>query len=174
MTASHDKLQARLVLNDAALAIEKFEKTDDERELRVYWFATMGLLRTSFDVLDKVDRKKSTELSTAISAQWKRITENKAANAIFFDFIKAERDLLLHQYEQNAEYDCAPLVVFTDDDKPFWDGEEFYEFLAISSGPYEGQDPRDLVVEAYDWLSARITEIERVIETKKQEVVNLV
>lgn len=151
------RLQAWKVLSDLRRAIELLEAADDEADFRIQWLAAVAIARVVGHVLDRVDRKSGACAEMVISdfyANWKR---NPERNAIFFEFVKPERDLLLKEYEFSA-LEGAWLVVDVHDEAPWMLSHDI--FAPMGSGRYEGVDCRDVLREAADWWEEKLEEIE--------------
>ncbi len=157
-------LRSRVALTDAQRAFEMLEKCTDEDEIRVYWVAAVALARTSIDVLGKIDRLNSPTAKEAVEKNWDKIKKNIAGeHNIFWNFLKPERDVLLHQYEKNAELSLQQFLV-THNGKPVVnDGKTIthtMDFFFLASGPYEGEDGRDILKDALDWVDKQIATVE--------------
>ncbi|MEE9314066.1 MAG: hypothetical protein V3V02_05390 [Rhizobiaceae bacterium] len=167
MEEEPNKLSARRVLDDVKIALERLDKESEEREIRITWYATIAMLRTSFEVLKKVDAKRSELIDKTVSDQWHRVKEQKEDNSIFWEFIKRERELLVHQYEMSADLEFAPLALVEDAaaELVYDDDGELYlqDFFTICDGYFIGHDGRDLSREGYNWVDQRVKEIETVL-----------
>ncbi|MEL6817545.1 MAG: hypothetical protein AAFP80_02725 [Pseudomonadota bacterium] len=159
-------LRAREVIEDAQTAFELLEEQIDETMVRIHWFLCICLCRTALDALNKVDRKHSENTDAAISEQWKNIKDHPTENEIFFHFIKAERDLMIHQYEVSADSYEAPLLAFDEDGSIAQVANEIglegdFDWFILQTGKYAGEDARDILKEALSWVDSRVTEIEK-------------
>lgn len=154
------QLRARQVFNDAKLAHRLLESVLDPPRFRVYWAATCALLRTIGHVLKKVDHQLSEDHARAIDDAWQRWQAQREANAIFWEFIDAERNLVLKEYEIRADF--GPHKIVVPEDGPAEDlhelGPEYY--IAVSSGYFEGEDCRELARDALRWWDEELREIE--------------
>ena len=108
------------------------------------------LLRTTCDVLVKVDYAKgTTAMRAAVDDAW-RITQRDNP-AIYFGFIKGNRDSLVHEYKYLAGQNVTVYV-----------GEGRSDITySMNDGPYAGQDPRVVAGLAIRWLEQYLTDIDR-------------
>lgn len=127
---------------------------------KILWIGTCSLLRTAIDLF-RVDARSCLDarLREEITAEWKAIGDERDVHAIFWKFLRHERDKVLHEYEWRA-YEAwikpdgtvrptrLPLLLMSEDDaKPV---------LLIKSGPYKGRNALELLKEAADWVETRI------------------
>jgi hypothetical protein len=113
------------------------------------WATVVVLLRTTCDVLGKVDRVEGAkEVRDAIDAAWFKLNEDKPD--IYFKFIKSDRDLLVHEYQYLAGQNATVLL-----------GEKRTEITySMNDGPFKGQDPRAVAAEAMEWLERYLDDID--------------
>ncbi len=151
---------ARLVLADLVLAHSMLEDEEDPAKFRVLWAATVGLCRTVGDALDKVDRFTSPTLSSVVTefyASWKT---DEISNEMFFGFIKAERDLLMHEYQRGYQSGDIPIAILPQGNKHSLDEGLFSPMV---HGPFAGEDCRDVMFDAIKWWSDQLDEIDRAV-----------
>lgn len=113
----------------------------------------MTLVRLVGDALDKVDSKSDKSLEFAIREACQ--SRQKAA-PIYREFVKIERDQLVHRYESSVfagatahlgvGIDGAMKVSLVDD----------CLYKPLESGPYAGEDARDILQEAIGWWEAEL------------------
>jgi hypothetical protein len=154
-------LAARHTWQDAKLAVDLLEQTENDGHIKILWVAVVTLLRTIGDVLNEVDAEGGTpELQTFTKDQYRFTIKN---DPLFTDFIKSERDNLVHRYQFGVEATESGIFAFgggTDDEaQPF-----MCDFLIIASGRFAGEDGRDMAREALAWWDARLVEVEKFIE----------
>lgn len=157
-------LQAWKVLSDLRLAIELLEAAEDESHFRIQWVAAVAIARAVGHVLDKVDRKGSALARRVIAdaySSWKQKPED---NAIFFEFVKPERDFLLKEYEIGM-LGTTWLVVDGQDEAASMLSHDV--FAPMASGRFEGTDCRDVLREAADWWEGKLGEIERSLDSHR-------
>jgi hypothetical protein len=158
-------LSSYRALIDAYRAIHLLEKHLDEEQFylsdwKIHWIAACALLRTSIDLF-RIDGKSclAPELRREIANEWQVIGVDRVKHAVFWGFIKKERDSVIHQYEWGAyeawldnegNYTTAvqSLLIM----KP----KGFRNVLLMRSGPFKGRDSVELLKEASDWVSVRI------------------
>lgn len=147
--------KARFVLSDAEFAWNKSEVTEDATELRVLWFATLGLLRAVGHVLDKVDGPSDAAVGIAVKEAWRRWHDDRLKYRLFHDFIDAERNILVKEYEQRYEESSGPILaggyVFALDE---------LLFVPLTHGPFAGEDVRDVAREAIEWWREELDAID--------------
>ena len=91
-------LRAEIVLKDCRYAHKMLESVIDEQRFRVYWAASLSLLRAVGHVLQKVDAETSPEVREAVDQAWKRWGDDRDVHALFWEFIEGERNLVLKKY----------------------------------------------------------------------------
>lgn len=152
---------ARLVLRDAMYVRSKLEDETDDREWWLAWVLVVVLLRTVGDVLHKVDGAHDPQLK-AVSKELYHSWDVGQENAIFRDFIKLERDALVHQYFSNMTEGSVAVAVISaeaESGDSHWLSENLYR--PMSGGIYEGEDGRDVLDSAIAWWERQLAEIER-------------
>src|SRR4051812_41064549 len=75
------ELAARKPLRDAKWALKRLEETEDLREFRVIWAATVALLRAVGHVLEKVDARDP-RLKSAVDSAWSDWKQNSRRHRI--------------------------------------------------------------------------------------------
>jgi hypothetical protein len=155
----YEAKMARMVLEDCRYALTELRNDPQGPAWRVRWFGTLAMLRTVGYVLDKEDAKSCPEMREAIDASWKKLRRK----AIFRQFIKLDRDAIVHQYDHRAgqgviitpgfaEYNRIGQTITTG-------GPTTYTYK-IHGGPFDGQDPRDVVQKVIEWWDQEVTKIE--------------
>lgn len=129
-------------------------------EWKVIWIGACALLRTSIDLF-KVDAKSciNQKIREEIGAEWSAINQKKEHHPIFWEFLRKERNNILHEYE------WAAYEVWMDQDgttrpagtsllavKP----EDTRSVLVMRGGPYQDRNSLDLLKESAEWVEARI------------------
>lgn len=130
-------------------------------EWKVVWIGACATLRSSIDLF-QVDAKSclSPLIRSEIKAEWKCIKDDKEDHKIYWDFLKRERDNVIHEYnwsayeawmEPDGAIQSTPTILgrllAPSDAKPV---------LLMRHGIYEGHDSLLLLREAADWAEARI------------------
>jgi hypothetical protein len=141
---------------DEKLAASKFFLS----EWKISWIGTCAVLRTAIDLF-RVDAKSCLvpRIKGEIAAEWKAIADQREQHAIFWEFLRQERDNVIHQYQWRAyetwmkpdgSFRAARLSLLMLDE----DGAR--PVLLMRDGPFKGRNSLDLLKEAADWVEARI------------------
>ena len=150
--------KARKVLNDCRYAHELLELEENTGKFRLLWVSCSSLLRAVGHVLQKVDAESNTHLKRAIEEWWKNLRESKDQHPIFFNFIELERNNILKEYELGMFSGEVNIIVGTT-------GEAFTltetMFCPMSYGAFEGEDCRDIALQAIEWWQVQIDSIEK-------------
>jgi|SRR6185312_2870868 len=129
-------------------------------EWKVIWVGVCSVLRLAV-TLFQVDAKSciNSEIRREIAAEWKSISSNKGNHPIFWEFLRKERDNILHQYEWRAyeawmhddgTIDVSPHGLLSI--KP----EDVKNVLLMRGGRYDSRNSLDLLHESADWVEGRI------------------
>ncbi len=157
--------QARAALADCLFAWHKLEHCSDSQTFRVFWVAGVVLARTIGDVLRKVDSEFSPTMKLAIREAFE--TRQKDA-VIFTQFIKAERDQLIHQYDTNVYADNVITLGIELNGTIEPSNLDECIFKPLESGFYAGEDARDVLKLAIDWWSSELDWIDgKILEIEK-------
>ena len=147
---------ARLGLEDCRLARSELVDGLQGPQWRIRIFTVLALLRASMHAVKKVDAVTE-PMKSANATVW----SERNTDPIFKDFIDEDRNLLLKQYQlragQNVTVNMGPTprseITYT-----------------INGGPFEGQDPRELVDRAITWISDYLDEVDRRTRAAKEPV----
>ncbi|MFC4624270.1 hypothetical protein ACFO1V_03355 [Daeguia caeni] len=158
-------LSSYRALSDGRSGIRNLEErltsaTSYLSEWKVMWIGTCALLRSAIDLF-QVDQKSCLAacLRQEIKAEWKTIKDQKEQHAIFWEFLRQERDNVIHEYQWRAyeawmkpdgTFRAQPftlLDMLSDDARPL---------LLMRDGPFKGRNSLDLLKEGADWVEARI------------------
>lgn len=158
-------LNSYRALSDGKSGIRQLERHLNSTEYlisewKVLWIGTCTILRTSIDLF-QVDKKSciNSKIREEISQEWKMIKENKKEHTIFWDFLRKERNNVIHQYEwiayeawmkDDGTIEPQPLSLLSI--KP----EDAKSSLIIRSGTFEGRDSLELLDESANWVTERI------------------
>ena len=157
-------LVARKVLADCETAHQLLkEEKMESATWRVHWVGCLALLRAVGHILHKVDGEEDTKHRDVITAKWDDWCADKRANAIFWDFIKAERDHLLKEYKFGVE--PAPIAVVDNEGRLLITntGEALVtgnDFFRLSHVGFENREGRDVIDEANEWWRKQLDDIE--------------
>lgn len=155
---SSKSLRSREVLRDAQISIQLCEHSQTTLEFRIYWIASLAFLRSVGHVLQKVDGKRP-EFGTAIANAWKRWKTDSSKNEIFWEFIEAERNAALKEYELSFWTDeKGPAIVVPGLPETYHLPLDIYR--PIKGGPFEGNDARDILMLALEWWDDELKSIE--------------
>ncbi len=126
---------------------------------RILWVGTCAVLRSSIDLF-KADRKSCIEprIRAELTVEWNEIGRQPDRHAIFWEFLRWERDKLLHEYQWRAyeawmredgtvRVGSVPLLLVPDGGRPV---------LLMKGGPFEGRDSIKVLHEAAQWIEDRI------------------
>jgi hypothetical protein len=147
---------ARLALQDCEAALQDLRAGPTGYLWRTRWAAAVALLRSVGHVLDRVDKKTSPQLERAVDVAYAELQSTKPEPVIYWEFIKRERDNLLKEYRTEARQaivfrpGTAHLNLRTGEQTSSPSGPTTYEHY-MESGPFAGQDPRDVVASAIHW-----------------------
>lgn len=150
-------ITARKVLADCKTAHELLEIESDAVRFRLLWISGVALLRSVGHVLRKVDSNGDPKVARAINIAWKRWSEDKGANAIFWDFIEEERNNILKEYEFG--FLSGPIEVLVTPNNALFTLDENL-FCPISEGHFGGKDCRDVMAEAIAWWETQLDRID--------------
>jgi len=129
------------------------ELEEDPKAFRVLWVASLTLLRSIGHVLQKIDGKSSPEMGDLVAQHYDYLKAQRDRPSIFWDFIEAERNMLLKEYEIGFLAGEIP-VITEQDGKVFTIGDHL--FCPMITGPFEGMDCRDLINEAIEWWEIQL------------------
>lgn len=127
---------------------------------KVIWIGVCSILRVAVDLFQVDSRSCINEkIRREIGREWKLISANRQDHPIFWEFLRKERNNILHQYEWSA-YEAwmkadgtldisnrGILSLKSDDATPV---------LLMRGGHYDGQNSMDLLRESAEWLEQRI------------------
>ena len=127
---------------------------------KVVWIGACALLRTSIELF-KVDAEScvNQKIRKEFKNEWHSIGKNKENHAIFWEFLRKERNQIVHHYEwaayeiwmdQDGTTRDIPMSLLTI--KP----EDVDAVLIMRDGPYKNRNSLDLLKESADWVEERI------------------
>lgn len=116
-----------------------------------------ALLRSVGHVLRKVNSRRNPRIRRAVDEAWKRWISDRETHAIFWEFIREERNNILKEYEFG--FLSGPVdVLVTPDDESFVLDENL--FCPISGGRFAGEDCRDVLADAIAWWERELSTID--------------
>ena len=129
-------------------------------EWKVLWIGSCTILRTAIDLF-KQDKKIciSSDLRKSIANEWENISSCKDQHAVFWKFLRHERNNILHEYKWNT-YETWMSDKGETVDKEISllsiPPENHKSVLIMKNGHYEGQDALDLIKQSSEWVRERI------------------
>lgn len=162
-------LKAREVLDDCRAALRMLEDEKDLQRWRITWAATVALLRTVGDVLNKVDGQDKTikKVSELFFREW---MGDSSEHLIFRDFIRLERNNIVHEYRINVHPLEKVSVLVQSLLQPVKGGAPLlqnavYEideniYRPIMKGHWTGDDARDVAREVILWWEKQLSAID--------------
>lgn len=150
------------VLQDVEQCLEWLEEESDEFKFRMGLIAAVALIRSVGHVLQKVDGNRDPILMRIITRRFDDLKNDRANARVFWEFIEAERNLILKEYD--LRFDFAPIVTTADADHAWRIGSNIY--CPMADGVYAGEDVRDVLREAVAWWKEELAGIEK--ETRGQ------
>jgi hypothetical protein len=139
-------IKARRVLNDAVLALKKFEDHPSDVDFRHLVVLCSTLIRTVGHVLKDENSDKNCDDTLQVEYFRTHISNQP----LFTDFIKNMRDSLVKEY--SADIGWASITGL--------DGRHRMEYI-LKSGTYEGRDFRDLMNEAISFWDYHLFQMEK-------------
>ncbi len=128
---------------------------------KVIWIGACALLRTSI-TLFQIDARSciNKRIREEISSEWDSIKKNRDDHAIFWEFLRKERNIILKQYEwpayemwMNEDGTIRPPARMTLlSVKP----KDAKSVLIMRSGPFKDRNSLDLLQESAEWVEERI------------------
>ncbi|WP_460931973.1 hypothetical protein [Shinella zoogloeoides] len=160
-------LNSYRALSDARSGIRHLEAYVQERsfllsEWKVIWIGTCTILRTCIDLF-RVDARSciNAEIRRCISEEWHAIKRDKDQHPIFWEFLRRERDMVIHEYnwaayeawlKEDGSIERPTLALLAA--RP----EDTRTILAMRDGFYQGRNSLELLQEGADWVETRILE----------------
>lgn len=157
-------ITARKVLSDLEAAHQLLELEADAQRFRIIWVAAMALCRAVGHVLEKVDSKSSPQLNEAVKMAWESWRADCDQHRIFHSFIKLERDSVLKEYEAGFMSGHAAFLTLPGMEIGTLPDELF---CPLTTGPYEGEDCRDILAMAISWWHIQLSEIDHEAKSSK-------
>jgi hypothetical protein len=152
-------------LSDGRIGIQYLEDQLEKAsfllsEWKVIWIGTCALLRSSIDLF-RVDMKSciAAEIRREIAIEWKSIKDYAEEHAIFWEFLRKERDNVVHEYNWRAyEAWIKPDGTFRAPQQSLLkiDDDGARPALLMRGGHFSGRNSLDLLKEGADWVEHRI------------------
>jgi len=147
-------------LRDVEFTLELLEQCEgDMRKFRILFVACLTLLRTTGQVL--VHKTADPCVKKVALNLFDEHKGNRSNHKIYFDFIDAERGLIVHEYTISLEENDIEVVydASSGDIDTFNLGDP-YRPLADDK-TFDGQDVRDLIKEAIEWWKVQLKTIKQ-------------
>jgi hypothetical protein len=127
---------------------------------KITWIGTCAILRTSIDLF-KADARSciNADIRKSMKIEWDTIGSEKAKHTIFWDFLRRERDHIVHEYkwsayevwlDENGKHKIPELSLLTV--KP----ENVKSVLMMRDGRFAGENSLVLLEESAKWVESRI------------------
>lgn len=158
-------LSSYRAFSDGRFAIDQLEQSLNSPHLllstwKINWIAACSILRTAIDLFRK-DAKTCIDknMRSEIAAEWREISERRDQHGIFWNFLRKERDAIMHDYDwsayeawidENGEQRAPPLSLLAV--RP----SNAKTVLLMRSGSYKGQDSLELLRDSANWVHERI------------------
>jgi hypothetical protein len=163
---------ARRVLDDCRLAHAMLEDVTEPEHFRIIWVAALALTRSVGQILDKINGTDRS-IRDAAKARYELWKGDTSDHLIFREFIKKERDLIIHEYSSNLDLRSAIPIALVDG-RPALVGEndpaindairlDQNIFRPLTSGPWAGEDARDILLEAIEWWESELRTIDAML-----------
>lgn len=151
--------------SDGMSAIRMLESSQNDKiqrlsDWKIHWVAACTLLRASVDLFQAdANICVSQPLANSIGQEWELILSDKKNHPIFWEFLRRERNNILHEYkwsayqlwldrEGNKAEPSLTLLSLV--------GGDFQSEILISEGSYKGHKALTLVTESANWVRERI------------------
>ncbi len=126
----------------------------------VAWIGTCTLLRTSIELFKEdarnpdIDRK----IRDQINSEWKFIKANQEDHSIFWQFLRKERNNIIHEYKWAVQEVWMERDGTTRVPTPLLDikPEDASSILVMKNGRYKNRNSLDLLKESAEWVEERI------------------
>ncbi len=158
-------LSSYRALCDARHAITGLERMLEHEsamlsDWKVVWIGICTILRTSIDLF-RVDSNICIDknIRLELKNEWSLIKEVKEDHSIFWDFLRHERDAIIHEYDWRAYeawlkpdgsiQQCSSSLLGLRD-------AASRSVLLMKSGKFKGQDSLELLRQSADWVEERI------------------
>jgi hypothetical protein len=163
---------AREVLSRCSYLLKELREAPTGVAWEAKYSGALALLRSVGHVLDKTDSSFSTALKTAISQWWKELKSRKSADAIFWQFVDQDRNLILKESKLRAGQSVSVFVqgvsavaLAAGQERPASVPQAAVPkanfAYQMNAGPFVGDDPRDLIEEAIRWWNDQLDQIEK-------------
>jgi hypothetical protein len=125
---------------------------------RVHWVAATTLLRAAIDLFQIDQKMCHPQLALGVRKEWQDISDRRVEHAIFWEFLRKERNNIVHEYKWSAYerfLDRAGDVVLNPSILTLGIGDYDRELL-IHEGKYTGANAFSVLESCRDWVDARL------------------
>jgi len=142
------------------------EAEENPDRLRVLWIGSLGLIRLVGSVLNEIERE-NVGAAPAIDKHWAKLQAGRKAQnpAIFWKFIKGDRDRALHRYEVDLYPESSIPLLISDEAGATISVLDDCLFVPLEDDEWRGDeaggDARDAYSDAIGWWESELSEIER-------------
>jgi hypothetical protein len=137
--------------------LDRLESCEVEQEFRILWFSAAALVRLVGDALDKADAAQGPAFRKAIDEAY---LKRQKDHPLYRDFIKKERDRLVHRYESSVAAGDVQHVAIKTEQGVFLGQIGDCMYKPLTDGPFDGEDVRDILSDVIEWWAAEIDWIE--------------
>jgi hypothetical protein len=160
---------ARQVVRDCRLVHAMLEDKTKPDRFRVLWVAALALVRSVGQVLDKIDGqdRRTRALAKERYNLWRK---DGPEHRIFRDFIKRERDLIIHEYRSSLDpRENPPIAIIDGRPVLISEGDPLVAsaytldenlFRPFAEGHWCGEDARDVLLQAIEWWERELATID--------------
>ncbi len=149
------------LLADVQCSLDWLENQDNPSKRRILWIASISMLNTISDVLDRDPDKEVRKWIQDARLRWKQ--EAKDGRNIFEHFIRIERNNLNHEW-LHGHSDDAPIFLVVKEDEGAEEqafGNFNHLYWPMENGPFAGEDARDVLKWSIDWWRSELEKMER-------------
>jgi len=160
-------LSSYRALTDSRAGIRHLEDMLKEKsflfsEWKIVWIGVCATLRSSIDLF-QLDARSclSQGIRNELKAEWNLIKDNSDAHPIYWNFLKKERDNIIHEYnwtayeawlEPDGTIQASSTII-----GHLLAPSDAKRVLLMQHGEYAGEDSLLLLSNAADWAEARIS-----------------
>lgn len=159
-----DALAARTALRDAYVAAKQLRpalESGHHQSIRMAWISCLTYLRAVGHVLDKVDGGRSKWLREAGARKYDECKQDRFGNLIFWEFIEAERNILLKEY-QSSIWEKSPT-------QTYGNGKPTHLDILIGTDVFK---PMDAVQASLNWWEQYLDGVEELARSLRTQAKN--